>query len=169
MKHGPAGFTPSSVPYGSIQDALSIRVQDGRSDRRYHHCCYCCSLCQFGNTHEAQPCRLHSIFRAIWLNPRCSFYSGPRDGRSAPRRTYCTSAAIQLQGKFPRRSAPCPSRGTWATWAMSTVSPVETDTCRLYYYYYYYYCYYCTYCTSAAIQLQGKFPHRSAPCSSRGR
>ena len=27
MKHGPAGFTPSFVPYGSIRDALSIRVQ----------------------------------------------------------------------------------------------------------------------------------------------
>ena len=28
MKHSPAGFTPSFVPYGSIQDALSIRVQE---------------------------------------------------------------------------------------------------------------------------------------------
>ena len=47
MKHGPAGLTPSFVPYGSIQDALSIRIQwmdEARVEpdtcRLYYYHCY---------------------------------------------------------------------------------------------------------------------------------
>merc|ERR1712177_54690 len=62
MKHGPAGsalFLFTTHLWVSALPASQILLIY-EYDRRYYHCYYCCSLCQFGYTLEARPCRLHS-------------------------------------------------------------------------------------------------------------